>query len=133
MGDSVIRSEPAWAEGKVFCRWYSFDTYTRFLRKREEWAQGHASMKHVPLVRDQVCACHDVWLNLQDHGGTHPESFLKDLDRFIHFFETYCYAPSLLQVYEEPYEHNDWGHGNYLEFVFFCVGRLRHAPQTLLV
>ena len=117
---------------KIFKRWYQVDTEQLFPEDKNElleWIMGHRGMQHCHLTRDNVLKCFDIWLKLQpDLGVAHPESFQKGVDGLIVFFETYCHSPSLLQVYNEPYGHDDD-----VEYVIFFVGRLRHASQTLLV
>lgn len=129
--DSMVYSIPHWEKDKIFRRWHSFDTYREFPEDREklrEWTRSKSACEHVPLTRDSLLRSFDVWLELQDRSGQHPESFLLEVNALISFFEEYCYSPSLMQVYDETYGHDDD-----VEFVLFLVGRLRSQPQTLMV
>lgn len=69
----------------------------------------------------------DLWLETDDYKG-HPEVFAQHISRLQSFLEEHCYSPSWIQVYDEPYGHDDD-----LEMVMFLAGRLRAAPETLMV
>jgi len=129
--DSMVYGIPNWEEDRIFRRLHRFDTYQKFPEDREklrEWTRSKSACEHVPLTRDSLLKSFDIWLQLQKRRGQHPESFLLEVDALISFFEEYCYSPSLMQVYDEVYGHDDD-----LEFVFFLVGRLRSQPQILMV
>lgn len=128
--ESLVYCVPEWKDS-ILSRWQQFDTNKAFPTDKDDllvWAMTHKAMKNVPLTRDSICECLDVWMELNDKAGAHPAAFLSDVDRLLTFFEEYCFSPSLLQVYSEPYAHNDD-----VEFVFFLVARLRCEPQTLMV
>jgi hypothetical protein len=116
-------------QGEVFKSWYRFITYQQypgFLTSNWIIAQNKA---HVPLLSSFVLDAFDQWLELVDFTDEkHPDCFRKDVNKLVAFFDKYCYQPSLMLATEEPYGHNDD-----MEHVFFCFGRLRHAPDALLV
>merc|ERR1712232_90763 len=107
--ESMVDCVENFDDQKIFKKWHGFDTYERFPEDKDkllEWAMRHREMQHFPLTRDHVLKSLDPWLNLQpDSGVSHPESFQKEVDGLIAFFKNYCHSPSLLQVYEGPYEN----------------------------
>ncbi|CAK9062352.1 unnamed protein product [Durusdinium trenchii] len=109
--------------------WYRFDTYREIPTTKQElfeWAERFKDMKHEPFTETCLQSL-DLWLETDDYKG-HPEVFAQHISRLQSFLEGHCYSPSWIQVYDEPYGHDDD-----LEMVMFLAGRLRAAPETLMV
>mmetsp|Transcript_24468 Transcript_24468/g.56752 ORF Transcript_24468/g.56752 Transcript_24468/m.56752 type:complete len:287 (+) Transcript_24468:44-904(+) len=120
-----------WEHSDVFRRWHEFETYRKMPVSKDElmsWAMAHGNMKNLPLSTENVLACLDIWMDLNENAGQHPDAFRLHVEKATTFWQECCFNPSLFVVYEEPYAHDD-----VIEQVFFMAGRLRNEPQTLLV
>lgn len=149
---TVLRREPPpitteeFLETLAFCvhdwndtmvsRWHRFDTYKDFpvtKEKRLEWFETFRKMKHTAFTVENFLTSLNVWFQESREDDNedevvHPESFLTDAGRLQAFLEQHCHSPSLFQVYEGTYCHNDDQ-----EFVLFIAGRLKVASDTLMV
>ena len=117
-------------KGTIVERWHQFDTYRQLPSTKcelFEWAEGFENMSHEPFTVEGCLKSFGLWLNTDDKEG-HPEAFAQDISRLYSFLEEHCYSPSWIQVYDQPYGHDD-----NLEMVMFLAGRLKLAPQTLMI
>jgi len=121
--------------GTLVSKWHRFDSYSSFpvtKDERFEWFHNFQKMKHTAFTVEHFLTSLNVWFheNSSDDGQevVHPESFLTDVRKLQGFLEQHCHSPSLFQVYEETYLHNDDQ-----EFVLFIAGRLKEASDTLMV
>eukprot|EP00435_Cladocopium_sp_Y103_P025755 s2256_g6.t1 len=121
--------------GTLVSKWHRFDTYSSFpvtKDERFEWFRNFQKMKHTAFTVENFLTSLNLWFpgsrDDDEQKVAHPESFLTDVEKLQGFLEQHCHSPSLFQVYEHTYGHDDD-----LEFVLFIAGRLKVASDTLMV
>lgn len=116
-------------------KWHRFDSYSHFPATKDklfEWLCNFPKMKHTAFTVENFLTSLNVWFHESsgddEQEVAHPDIFLTDVGKLQGFLEQHCHSPSLFQVYEDTYLHNDDQ-----EFVLFIAGRLKVASDTLMV
>ena len=121
----------------VIQHWCNFDTCYRKMpvdkRDRFQWFSKFKDMQHTAFTTDDFLESLNTWFYESrnppsEEDVDHPEDFQRGVAKLQSFLEEHCHSPSLFQVYDDCFCHNDDQ-----EFVMLMAGRLKVAPQSLLV
>ena len=121
----------------VIQHWCNFDTCYRKMpvdkRDRFQWFSKFKDMQHTAFTTDDFLESLNTWFYESrnppsEEDVDHPEDFQRGVAKLQSFLEEHCHSPSLFQVYADCFCHNDDQ-----EFVMLMAGRLKVAPQSLLV
>ena len=139
----ALTSLPDLGKKGLIREWYEFDTYKDWTEDTTEllaWLEQFRTMHNEPLSVEAILKSMDTWLatESEEKVGKHPEAFVKQIADIVDFMNEHVSNPSLLLPYAGKRSYDVYPVGvivqddNQKQWLYL-VGRLRHAPDSVLI